>query len=87
MTHRPNRPLLKRFFLIVKSLPVGRPTTLGALAHELGVSYSTIQRDLNFLEMRFNFPIARDSSGVMLRSPVKLCPSCQRRLTDSNPSP
>ena len=87
MTHHPYRPILGRFFLIVKSLPVGRPTTLGALAHELGVSYRTIQRDLDFLERRFNFHIVRDSSGVMLRSPVKLCPTCRRRLTDSNLTP
>ena len=76
MTSIHNRPILDRFHLILRALPVGRPTTIQALATDLGFSYKTISRDLDFLQNRWLIPITRDNSGVMLRAPIKRCPAC-----------
>ena len=73
--------MLDRFFRLVQLLPVGRRVTIQQLADDLEVSYSTVQRDLDFLQDRIcAVTLDRTTHGVTLLSPVILCPTCCRRL-------
>jgi hypothetical protein len=76
------RPIFERFFLIVRLLRMDRPVTIQSLSEKLEVNRKTVERDLDFMQDRLELPIGRSSKGVQLLMPIKLCPTCCKRLTD-----
>jgi predicted DNA-binding transcriptional regulator YafY len=76
------RTIFERVFLIYKQLRLDRPVTIRSISTKLEVNRSTVIRDLDFMQDRLELPIGRSSKGVQLLMPIKLCPTCCKRLTD-----
>lgn len=75
------RAPVERFRVLMARLLAARsPIPAQQLADELGVTYKTIDRDLNFMRDRLHLPIVAKRDGQWLNEKIQVCPCCAGRM-------